>query len=104
MSKAKQKQHNLIYIEIGNRIKKHREFMGYSQGQLASGLGLTRTSIVNIEKGRQCISVEALLKVAAILKCTPGSLLPKTPQATAKEISKVKKVVHEKLLSVDFKW
>lgn len=104
MSITKDKQHNLIYLEIGKRIHRLRKEKGYNQGQLASGIGLTRTSIVNIERGRQCLTVEGLLKICAVLGCTPNDILPKTPKAVAKELVKVKKVVTEKLLSVDFKW
>ena len=103
-NKKQEKQHNLIYMEIGARIMEWRKKKGYSQGQLASGLGLTRTSIVNTEKGRQCISVESLIKCCAIFGCEAKDLLPPTPKAVAKEIRKVKKVVHEKLLDVNFKW
>lgn len=101
---AKTKQQNLIYMEIGNRIQEKRKKKGYSQGQLASGLELTRTSIVNIEKGRQFLTVETLIKTAAILNCKVTDLLPPAPKAVAKELRKVKKVVHEKFLEVNFKW
>lgn len=97
-------QKNLINIEVGNRLHKIRKKSGYNQGQIASGIGLTRTSIVNIEKGRQSLTVEHLLKLSALFKCDVSALLPPSPKAFAKEIKKVKKVTHEKLLSVNFKW
>ncbi len=98
------KQQNLINIEVGARLLKWRNKKGYNQGQLASGMGLTRTSVVNIERGRQSLTIEGLLKAASILKCKPSDLLPPTPKAVTKELKKVKKVIHEKLLDVNFKW
>lgn len=97
-------QHNLIYMEIGLRLKEARKKKGYNQEQLATGLGLTRTSIVNIERGRQCMTIENLIKSCAILDCEPKDLLPPTPKAVAKEINKVKRVVESKTLAVNFKW
>lgn len=96
---------NLVNIEIGNRIKKIRVEKGYNQEQLASGVGLTRPSICNIESGKQAIQVDTLLKVCAILGAEPIDILPKTPKATIKEFSKViKKPIESKTLDVHFKW
>lgn len=101
---AKNHQHNIIYIEVGARVKKWRLKKGYSQTELASGVSLTRTSIVNIEKGRQALTIETLLMVSAVLGCNPSDLLPPTPKAVAKQLRKVKRVIEEKLLDVNFKW
>lgn len=95
---------NLINLEVGERIKKARTKKGFDQGELASGMGLTRTSVVNIEKGRQSLTVENLLKACALLDCKAADLLPPPPKVVMKKLRKVKKVVHEKLLDVNFKW
>lgn len=100
----KPSQHNLIYMEIGKRVQEQRKRKKYNQEQLATGIGLTRTSIVNIEKGRQCMTIENLLKCCAVLSCEPKDLLPPTPKAVAKELVKVKRVVTSKTLEVNFKW
>lgn len=100
------KQVNLINIEVGNRLSAMRKKKNYSQNEIASGVGLTRTSIVNIEKGRQSLTVETLLKLCAILKCDFEDLLPPPPKAVAKSIKKIlkKRVLIEKTLDVNFKW
>ena len=39
-------------------------------------MGLTRTSIVNIEKGRQHLAVHQLARMSDYLGCAPGDLIP----------------------------
>jgi hypothetical protein len=39
-------------------------------------MGLTRTSIVNIEKGRQHLAVHQLVRMSDLLGCAPGELIP----------------------------
>lgn len=47
-----------------------------SQDELAGAASLSRTSIVNIERGRQGVSIATLYRLAAALVCSPGELLP----------------------------
>jgi transcriptional regulator with XRE-family HTH domain len=62
--------------------------MNLSQEQLAKASQLSRTSIVNIEAGRQKLLVYNLFQIAAALKSTPGALLaPLEPTKT--EIPKI---------------
>lgn len=49
---------------IGARIRRLREAAGLRQQDLADAIGLTRTSITNIEKGIQPVSVENLRIIA----------------------------------------
>jgi transcriptional regulator with XRE-family HTH domain len=67
-----------LRIEIGDILKRLRKVKGMSQDDLAEKLNLTRTSIVNIEKGRQGISVECIWRVAVLFKISPSNLFPKT--------------------------
>jgi DNA-binding XRE family transcriptional regulator len=97
-------QKNLINIHCGNAIFHLRKKLKYNQEELASAIGLTRTSVVNIEKGRQGMTVETLLKVCAVLKCKVSDILPNVPSVKLKPIKKVKKVIESKLLDADFKW
>lgn len=39
-------------------------------------MSLTRTSIVNIEKGRQHLAVHQLVRLSDFLGCSPGDLIP----------------------------
>lgn len=55
--------------------------MGMSQAQLASQLGLARTSVTNIESGRQPIQIQMLYRIAASLGVGPQDLLPDPSEA-----------------------
>ena len=52
-----------FYFDLAKRIKEAREFRGISQANLAAGIGLTRTAIVNIEKARQRVAVHLLVLI-----------------------------------------
>lgn len=54
-----------------SRAKEHP-----SQEDLALALGLSRTSITNIERGRQPIQLHTLYKIADVLGVEPTVLLP----------------------------
>jgi transcriptional regulator with XRE-family HTH domain len=56
-----------------------------SQELLAERSNLSRTSIVNIERGRQGVSLSTLYRLAAALNVPPTVLLP--PLDTTPEIS-----------------
>ena len=61
--------------EIGLLIKNARKDL--PQGKLAKRIGLTRTSVNNIEHGRQGITLDTLLLISCILKVSIIELLPK---------------------------
>lgn len=65
-----------VYAHVGREIAKCRADAGLSQAALATAIGLTRTSISNIEKGRQKMLVHTLLDIAAALSVPVASLLP----------------------------
>ncbi len=65
-----------FYSELGTRIRKARMDSQINQDVLAQQLGLTRASIVNIEKGRQRPMVHTLIEIAAILNVNFTSLIP----------------------------
>lgn len=56
-----------IYAAIGARIKTQRKRKGISQESLAAKIALTRTSVVNIEQGRQRLLVHTVAKIADAL-------------------------------------
>lgn len=70
-------QENGLYSEIGRRIKAEREALGFSQIDLAQEIGLTRTSITNIEAGRQRMLIQTLYAIATALGIPVSDLLPK---------------------------
>lgn len=65
-----------FYAELGRRIRERREKSGITQEVLASKVALTRTSVTNIEKGRQKILVHMLVDIAKALEVSPELLLP----------------------------
>lgn len=65
-----------FYIEVGNRVRQARQKIGMSQQALASLVSLTRTSVTNIEKGRQKFLVHTLMDLASALQVEPETLLP----------------------------
>jgi transcriptional regulator with XRE-family HTH domain len=67
---------NSIYAELGAIIRARRESTGMSQDVLASKVGLSRTSITNIERGRQSVLVHQLVSFAAALGVEPAELIP----------------------------
>lgn len=65
-----------VYEHIGREIAQRRTSSGRSQADLARSIRLTRSSISNIEKGRQKMLVHTLLEIAASLDVPASALLP----------------------------
>lgn len=65
-----------VYSSIGARIRTTRQQRGLTQQALADAVELTRTSINNIEFGRQRLSIQMLYDIAEVLHVAPKSLLP----------------------------
>jgi len=93
-----------INTKVGANLMRIRKDSNINQEYLAGAIGLTRTSIVNIEKGRQSLTVENLLKACAILKCSVLDILPPTPTAKIKKEVVKSKVIKYKTISANFKW
>ena len=64
-----------FYKQVGEKIRTQRG-KNLSQEALASAIGLTRTSISNIENGRQRLLLHTLADIAAALKVDTAGLLP----------------------------
>jgi putative transcriptional regulator len=54
---------------IQNGVKDLREEHGWTQGQLAAAVGVSRQSINSIERGRYVPSLELALKFAQVFEC-----------------------------------
>lgn len=65
---------------LAGTIKQSRVASGMQQHELAALVGLTRTSISNIELGKQALSVELFCKIAEHLKKNPGEMLNRSLQ------------------------
>lgn len=64
-----------VYRQFGAKIESIRIATGVSQEELAKRVGLKRTSITNIEAGRQRILLDDVEKFAAAFATTPKHLL-----------------------------
>lgn len=64
--------------EFGRILKERREsaIPKLTQQDLADKVGLKRTSVTNIEKGNQQVSLAMLYKFAGALNISPADLLP----------------------------
>lgn len=67
-----------IYETFGKLVRLHRQRLeGMTQAQLGERVGLSRTSITNIEQGRQPVSLHQFLVIAHVLQVPPEALLPR---------------------------
>lgn len=67
---------SVIYEEMGQRIRSLRKQLRLTQDELAQRVGLTRTSITNIENGNQTVPVHLVYELCKALGTTPTALLP----------------------------
>lgn len=65
-----------LYVEIGAKIRSARKQQGWSQDELAHSVGLTRSSIANIEAGRQRAPAHIVVLIAHTLNESVETLLP----------------------------
>jgi transcriptional regulator with XRE-family HTH domain len=77
--------HSEFYKQVGERIRSRRG-KNLSQEALASAIGLTRTSISNIEKGRQKMLLHTFADIADALKVDAVSLLPAARTSAAEPV------------------
>ena len=72
--------HRQFYQEVGRRIREARKRRKppLTQETLAQLVSLTRTSITNVEKGRQKFLLHTLADIAIALQVEPASLLPQS--------------------------
>jgi transcriptional regulator with XRE-family HTH domain len=70
--------HHQFYDEMGRRIRDARKLRkpALTQDGLASLVGLTRTSITNIERGRQKCLAHTLAEIAQALDVEISRLIP----------------------------
>ena len=80
---------NQFYADVGEKIKYFRTKLGYSQDDIGKFLDLTRSSIVNVEKGRQRPLVHTLYEIASYLKVSVEDLLPSKDEKEQIDFTKV---------------
>lgn len=65
-----------FYVELGQQIRRARNQRGCTQADLAVELGISRTSLTNIECGRQRMLVDQLVRTAEKLGVPLADLVP----------------------------
>jgi transcriptional regulator with XRE-family HTH domain len=65
-----------LYRKIGERIREKRTEAKLTQGQLADAVGLLRTSVTNIEAGRQKTPLHVLYDLCIELDVAVAEILP----------------------------
>lgn len=80
--------------QMGLKIRQIRKLKGISQDDLAAGINLTRTSLVNIEKGRQGLSAITIHNICQYLNINPADIFPDSANSinllVLSEIAKLK--------------
>lgn len=65
-----------LYRAFGRALREAREQAQLTQRQVAERVGLTRTSVTNIERGNQHIALHQLFLLASAVGVEPTALLP----------------------------
>jgi len=65
-----------VYREFGRRVRLGRSESRLTQDMLAHQIGLSRTSVTNIERGRQAVLLHQVYDIARALDTTVQALLP----------------------------
>lgn len=68
-----------FYEGFGARIRSARRRVGINQEELGRRVGLNRSSISNVEKGRQRVPAHMIMEFATALDIPPAELLPTGP-------------------------
>ncbi len=69
------KQMEPIYQLFGARVRQIRDALGMTQDELRKKVGLTRTSIANIEAGRQRVLLADVQKFSNAFNVNPSRLM-----------------------------
>ena len=66
-----------LYLAFGKLVQAHRRRLeGMTQAELGRRVGLSRTSVNNIENGRHHASLRQLFAIAEALQVSPEAILP----------------------------
>ena len=76
----------LFYEWVGIKIAAKRKEARMTQQQLADKIGLSRSSVVNLEKGRQTPPIYTFWRIATVLNVSPSEILPVKNEHTLSEL------------------
>jgi transcriptional regulator with XRE-family HTH domain len=71
-----------LYRAVGESIRRRREEMQMTQSRLGAEAGVLRTSVTNIEAGRQRPPLHLLFKICAALGVETSTLIPDNAEVT----------------------
>lgn len=98
------KRVNKVLQTFGDNVLTQRKKIQLNQEDVANVLGVSRVTIANIEAGRNRTTIEHILRLCALFKCTPNELMPPVPTIDLKSIIVKKRVVETKALKAKFTW
>jgi len=75
-----------LYRIVGKQLRERREKLKLSQSKIADDVGLLRTSITNIESGRQKPPLHVLYSICLALKIEVVDVLPKTSDVELRKV------------------
>ncbi len=62
-------------MDIGNNIKRIREFKNITQEYVANQLGISRQTYIQIESGQSDVKFESIKKIAAVLDVSVNDII-----------------------------
>src|SRR5260221_11752935 len=75
-----------IDVAVGARVRIRRRWLGFSQTQLATALGITFQQVQKYERGANRVSASMLVKIAAKLETTVAALVGEDGSAPVEAI------------------
>lgn len=69
----------VMWLHIGQEVRRHRKAAGLRQEDLASRVNMTRVSVTNLEAGRQRTGLSTLWCIAGVLGVPLRELIPEGP-------------------------
>lgn len=70
-----EKEKQLLRQQVGSRLKHYRTEAKFTQDELATKTGIERTSITNIECGKNNMTIEQLMMFCEIFGIEPNDML-----------------------------
>lgn len=74
----------IVYQLISQKLRQRRKEQGFSQENVSQAIGLSRTSIVNFENGRQRLPIHNIYQIARLVDLSIQEVFP-----TFEELKKV---------------
>lgn len=63
--------------ELGDNIRRWRQFRGFKQEQLAKNIAISRGTLSRLENGKGLLSLLIVQQIASALQIHPSQLIPK---------------------------